>query len=36
MQRITVSGNRGQVRQIEYLQADGDRSLLAIEPVTTP
>ena len=34
--RITVSGNRGQVRQIEYLQADGDRSLLAIEPVTTP
>ena len=36
VQRITVSGNRGQVRQIEYLQADGDRSLLAIEPVTTP
>ena len=36
VQRITVSGSRGQVRQIEYLQADGDRSLLAIEPVTTP
>ena len=36
VQRITVSGNRGQIRQIEYLQADGDRSLLAIEPVTTP
>lgn len=31
--RITVSGNKGQVRSIEYLQADGDRSLLAIEPI---
>ncbi len=33
LQRITVSGSRDQVRSIEYLQADGDRSLLAIEPV---
>ena len=36
VQRITVSGQRGQVRQIEYLQADGDRSLLSIEPVAAP
>jgi outer membrane lipoprotein-sorting protein len=33
VQRVTVSGSRGQVRQIEYLQADGDRSQLSIEPV---
>ena len=31
--RITVTGSHNQVRSIEYLQADGDRSLLAIEPV---
>ncbi len=31
--RITVSGSRNQVRSIEYLQTDGDRSLLTIEPV---
>lgn len=31
--RITVSGSRSQVRSIEYLQADGDRSVMAIEPV---
>jgi hypothetical protein len=31
--RITVSGSRNQVRSIEYLQTDGDRSLLSIEPV---
>lgn len=30
--RITVSGRGGQVRHIEYQQADGDRSDLAIEP----
>ena len=36
VQRITVSGSRGQVRQIEYLQADGDRSQLTIEPVASP
>ena len=31
--RITVSGSGNQVRQIEYLQADGDRSVLSIDPV---
>jgi len=31
--RITVSGSKNQVRSIEYLQTDGDRSLLSIEPV---
>lgn len=31
--RITVSGSRNQVRSIEYLQADGDRAVIAIEPV---
>lgn len=31
--RITVSGQRGEVRQIEYLQADGDRAVLDIEPL---
>jgi outer membrane lipoprotein-sorting protein len=33
MQRITVSGGHKQVRRIEYLLADGDRSELAIEPL---
>jgi outer membrane lipoprotein-sorting protein len=33
IQRITVSGANNQIRTIEYLQADGDRSVLAIEPV---
>ncbi len=33
VQRITVSGNKNQVRVIEYLQADGDRSVLNIDPV---
>ena len=36
LQRITVTGNKGQVRLIEYLQTDGDRSELAIEPIDTP
>ncbi|MBL8432651.1 MAG: outer membrane lipoprotein carrier protein LolA [Dechloromonas sp.] len=31
--RVTVNGGRGRVRSIEYLQADGDRSLLTIEPI---
>lgn len=31
--RITVSGTKNQIRTIEYLQADGDRSVLAIEPI---
>ncbi|MCK6389867.1 MAG: outer membrane lipoprotein carrier protein LolA [Azonexus sp.] len=33
VQRIVVNGNRGQMRQIEYLQADGDRTVLSIEPI---
>lgn len=33
--RITVSGSRAQVRTIEYVQADGDRSLMTIEPIDT-
>jgi outer membrane lipoprotein-sorting protein len=33
VQRIVVTGSRGQVRSIEYLQADGDRSVLSIEPL---
>lgn len=35
LQRITVSGSGSQVRSIEYLQTDGDRSELAIEPIET-
>lgn len=31
--RITVSGKGNQIRSIEYLQADGDRALLSIEPL---
>ena len=30
--RITVQGSRGQLRSIDYLQADGDRTELRIEP----
>ena len=33
VQRITVSGSGNQVRGIEYLQADGDRAVLNIEPI---
>jgi len=36
LQRITVTGGNGQVRHIEYLLADGDRSELAIEPLEAP
>ncbi|MBX9612519.1 MAG: outer membrane lipoprotein carrier protein LolA [Burkholderiales bacterium] len=36
LQRVTVSGGKGQVRNIEYLQADGDRSEIAIEPLEAP
>lgn len=31
--RITISGSKNQIRSIEYLQADGDRSLMNIEPL---
>ncbi|MCY1375241.1 hypothetical protein D9M69_626450 [compost metagenome] len=36
LQRITVSGTQSQVRKIEYLQTDGDRSELTIEPIEAP
>ena len=31
--RITVVGRKNQIVSIEYLQADGDRSVLLITPV---
>jgi outer membrane lipoprotein-sorting protein len=31
--RITVSGSKSLIRSIEYLQADGDRSVLSMEPI---
>ena len=36
LQRITVTGSKSQVRHIEYLQVDGDRSEISIEPIETP
>ena len=33
LQRITVFGQGPQVRRIEYVQVDGDRTALSIEPV---
>jgi outer membrane lipoprotein-sorting protein len=33
VQRITVSGSKSLIRSIEYLQADGDRSVLNMEPI---
>jgi outer membrane lipoprotein-sorting protein len=33
VQRITVSGSHDHIHSIEYLQADGDRSLMLIEPL---
>jgi outer membrane lipoprotein-sorting protein len=36
LKRITVSGVRQQVLGIEYLQADGDRTEMTIEPVQAP
>lgn len=36
LKRITVSGSKNQVRHIEYLQADGDRSEISIEPIEAP
>lgn len=36
LQRITISGSKSQVRHIEYLQVDGDRSEIAIEPIDNP
>ena len=31
--RITLGGSRQQVRSVEYLQADGDRSVMSIDPI---
>jgi hypothetical protein len=31
--RITIGGSRDQVEWIQYLQADGDRSMMTIEPL---
>lgn len=31
--RIEVSGSKSQIRNIEYLQADGDRSVMSLEPI---
>lgn len=36
LERIKISGNRGQVRHIEYQQPGGDRSEMSIEPIATP
>jgi len=36
MLRITVRGRGNQIRHIEYLQADGDRVELSIEPISDP
>lgn len=33
LQRIIVSGSRDRIRTIEYVQSDGDRSLLTLEPI---
>jgi outer membrane lipoprotein-sorting protein len=33
LQRVTVSGSQNQVKRIEYLQTDGDRSELTIETI---
>ncbi len=36
MRRITVAGRGNQIRRIDYLQADGDRVELTIEPLSDP
>ena len=36
VQRIVVAGSRNQIRSIEYLQADGDRSEISIDPIEAP
>ncbi|WP_300452450.1 LolA-related protein [Accumulibacter sp.] len=34
VQRIRIGGQRNRIRSIEYLQTDGDRALMSIEPLT--
>ncbi|MEF8751164.1 MAG: LolA-related protein [Candidatus Accumulibacter necessarius] len=33
VQKITITGQRNRIRSIEYLQADGDRAVMNIEPL---
>lgn len=33
IQKITISGQRNRIHTIEYLQADGDRAVMRIEPL---
>lgn len=35
VQRINVAGKGSQIRSIEYLQTDGDRAVMTIEPIET-
>ena len=34
IQSVKVSGEKGEVRSIEYVQRDGDRSLMTIDPIS--
>lgn len=34
VQRITLGGQRNRIRSIEYLQADGDRAVIQIDPLS--
>ncbi len=36
LKRIIFTGSKNQVRHIEYLQADGDRSEISIDPIVHP
>ena len=36
LKRINVSGNGRQIRELEYLQADDDRTVMQIKPVPVP
>ena len=36
VKRITVTGGNGQLRHIDYLLADGDRTEIAIDPIELP
>jgi len=36
LKHIDVSGNGRQIRQLEYWQADDDRTVLQIKPIPSP
>lgn len=36
LKRINISGNGRQIRELEYLQADDDRTVMQIKPVSLP